>query len=827
MHVIKQTGTANTTYSPGRKIKYLAIHYTAGVSCKAGSASGSASWFSNPDAGGAADYIVDEGGLVQYNPDPWNRYCHAVGGGRYATKGGRLYGVAKNSNCVSLEICSGNRKGKITYPNDPDYYFSTAVIAKAIEATQYIMDLYGIDADHVIRHYDVNGKCCLPIDRTELLTPNGWVSLGSVRIGMSVAQYYTEKDSITFAPVLDVVEPREELVLKNRYLEATADHRMWLKPNCKNSQNFREVLWGDALNGKKQYVIKTAGYLETDGIDLTDNELRLLVWIQADGHYMIEKRKEKGQGIYGIEFHVSKERKISRILELFDSMDIPYNLNSCKNGSVHIRTYEKWLYHWAETWLTNKVFNYNLIWMNQHQFEVFWEELVQADGSIEGQLYTSSIDHNNDVVQAICALHGKRSSKISMGKGGENTVLTAITNHTVGIGNSTLPIKKRNTMVSCVTVPSGFILVRNNNRTFIVGNCPGVIGWNADSGSETAWEAFHKSIGGSPIVWYRVRYAWDQPATQLDAFTDLGRAKACADAHPGFSVYDGDGKCLYTSKPKPIKELTAKNLTGTEEQKIKQVAPIYQEVMKDTGMLASVGLAQFCLESGYGTTDLAKEANNMHGMKCSLSGNTWDGSVWDGHSSYGKYSPEVYNGKTAMVYSEFRKYPSIYKSVQDRAAYFIGAWLDAAKTKHRYPNVNMIKNAEEQVRLLKAGGYATDPNYVSKLLSIISRFNLTQYDDGITPDAWDGGEVAPKPEPKPSPSPSANGYRVRVGIYKKKKYLEKLRQKIKDALDLDCFTEPHEDGTHVFCGSFSSKENAKTREKILNDAGFDTKIIEC
>jgi len=68
----------------------------------------------------------------------------------------------------------------------------------------------------------------------------------------------------------------------------------------------------------------------------------------------------------------------------------------------------------------------------------------------------------------------------------------------------------------------------------------------------------------------------------------------------------------------------------------------------------------------------------MHGMKCSLSGNTWANSVWDGVSKYGKKSPEVYNGVTQMVYSEFRKYPSIYKSIQDRAAYFIGAWLDAA-----------------------------------------------------------------------------------------------------------------------------------------------------
>lgn len=160
MNIIKQTGTANTTSAPGRQILYLAVHYTAGVSCKKGSASGCASWFANPNAGGSADYIVDEETFVQYNPDPKNRYCHAVGGPRYNTQGGRLFGVAKNSNCVSIEICSGNTKGKITVPNDPAYYFTDRVLEKAIEAVKYLMQLYGIDAEHVIRHYDVNGKPC-------------------------------------------------------------------------------------------------------------------------------------------------------------------------------------------------------------------------------------------------------------------------------------------------------------------------------------------------------------------------------------------------------------------------------------------------------------------------------------------------------------------------------------------------------------------------------------------------------------------------------------------------------------------------------------------
>ena len=139
VYIIKQTSIVNTTYMPGRKILYLVIHYTAGVSSKKGSARSSASWFANPNAGGSADYIVDEYEFVQFNPDPLNRYCWAVGGSKYNTKGGRLYGVAKNANCISLEICSTNTTGKITYPNDPRYSFTDAVLDRAVEATKYLM----------------------------------------------------------------------------------------------------------------------------------------------------------------------------------------------------------------------------------------------------------------------------------------------------------------------------------------------------------------------------------------------------------------------------------------------------------------------------------------------------------------------------------------------------------------------------------------------------------------------------------------------------------------------------------------------------------------
>ena len=68
-----------------------------------------------------------------------------------------------------------------------------------------------------------------------------------------------------------------------------------------------------------------------------------------------------------------------------------------------------------------------------------------------------------------------------------------------------------------------------------------------------------------------------------------------------------------------------KNLS--EAEVIAKVGPLFTADQKKTGILASVSLAQFILESGYGKSELAQNANNCFGMKKSLSGNTWGNST--------------------------------------------------------------------------------------------------------------------------------------------------------------------------------------------------------
>ena len=177
------------------------------------------------------------------------------------------------------------------------------------------------------------------------------------------------------------------------------------------------------------------------------------------------------------------------------------------------------------------------------------------------------------------------------------------------------------------------------------------------------------------------------------------------------------------------KGLQAKDLAAfSNEEVIRRVGPLFTADQKKTGVLASVSLAQFILESGYGKSELAQQANNCFGMKKSLSGNTWEGSVWDGKSIYTKKTREQRSWGTETVTAEFRKYACIEDSIADHSAYLTGAKKGSTL---RYEGLKGCTDYRKAAQIVKAGGYATSSTYVNKLCSIIEQWKLTQYDTDV------------------------------------------------------------------------------------------------
>ena len=346
-------------------------------------------------------------------------------------------------------------------------------------------------------------KNCLPVDNTELLTRYGWMSLTDIKAGDEVAAYYPERGTISFANVEDVVEPYEATVARLRDIEATPDHRMYVKPS--GGGQFKIERWGDVISGASREV-KTSSRIATDGLPLTCDEIALLVWVQGDGHYMIDNKSGR---VMGVEFHLKKERKINRVKSLLDSIGIDYSESACRNGSVHIRIYGSALYTFAESWLDDKKFTYKLINMNMEQFDAFLNELLIVDGNNSRQTtYCSADSENLDVVQAICATHERKTATCTLGSSknyyGDRPVCINISDGSYNIGRQTHERETyRDTTVSCVTVDSGLILIRQNHRTFIVGNCPAYIlpHWDKFKAGVSALltPAAQPAAGGYPV----------------------------------------------------------------------------------------------------------------------------------------------------------------------------------------------------------------------------------------------------------------------------------------------------------------------------------------
>lgn len=157
--VIYNPLSVHITPYKGRDIKYLAIHFTAGSSSQGGRAMNVKRTFETSPA--SADFCVDDRDIVQFNPDPRNYYCWAVGDKRQLTGGASLNGIASNKNTISIEICSSCKAGFSTaIPNHEGWYFTEAALNNAVKIAKILMETYNIPIERVVRHYDITGKLC-------------------------------------------------------------------------------------------------------------------------------------------------------------------------------------------------------------------------------------------------------------------------------------------------------------------------------------------------------------------------------------------------------------------------------------------------------------------------------------------------------------------------------------------------------------------------------------------------------------------------------------------------------------------------------------------
>ena len=119
---------------------------------------------------------------------------------------------------------------------------------------------------------------------------------------------------------------------------------------------------------------------------------------------------------------------------------------------------------------------------------------------------------------------------------------------------------------------------------------------------------------------------------------------------------------------------------------------------------ASITLAQGVFESGAGKSDLVRQGNNHFGIKC----HNWTGPT--------QYHDDDARGECFRVYSDARE------SYEDHSKFLA--------RQPRYASLFSLgtTNYKGWARGLKQCGYATNPQYATKLIQIIELYNLDQYD---------------------------------------------------------------------------------------------------
>ena len=131
-----------------RNIKWIVVHFTAN---DGDSDESNARYFKNNIKKASAHYFVDDDSVTQSVPD--NYVAYSVGGDKYKnTKGAKYFNIVNNTNSLNIELCDTVKNGK----ND----LSAKTRANAILLIKQKAKKYGIDRNHIIRHYDVNGKNC-------------------------------------------------------------------------------------------------------------------------------------------------------------------------------------------------------------------------------------------------------------------------------------------------------------------------------------------------------------------------------------------------------------------------------------------------------------------------------------------------------------------------------------------------------------------------------------------------------------------------------------------------------------------------------------------
>lgn len=324
---------------------------------------------------------------------------------------------------------------------------------------------------------NIHGHCI--DDLTEVLTVNGFKKFLEISKEDIILNLNTEKDIIEKDKIKDIISIQYtgNVYYFKSYgidIRVTDKHRMLYKPyEYKSGNKYRFLYPEDFIQHSKKEFIR-AGFQKESSIPLSDDLIRLLVWISADGN---KANKDL------IRFFLKKERKINRLKELLIRLNINFReIDRGEYTGVHF-TCPKELIN-----LRFKPIDPIILKANRNQASIIREEYSNTDGTKNSKnvivIYTSKKEEV-ELLQRMFVINGFGSSihtrmnhgfllqngsdKVSY----ELQVSSKCTRTPSNLKKITTISYTENEHFWCLDTYNGTLIIRRNGKVCITGNCHG------------------------------------------------------------------------------------------------------------------------------------------------------------------------------------------------------------------------------------------------------------------------------------------------------------------------------------------------------------------
>jgi len=322
-------------------------------------------------------------------------------------------------------------------------------------------------------------------DDTEVLTKDGWKYFKELRFGDSVLTLNVDKSNKLAKNILEWNKINK--IIHNKHtgdminikssqcdILVTPEHRL-ISKHGSWSAHLEFTTANKAFESISKYPV--SGELQTTGIELSDDEIRFVVWCISDGS--IDRRS--------INFRFRKERKVLELIDLLKRMNILYTTGTYKDGCQRIHISSKNI-------LLKKVFGLigdctdkkhlpvSFKNANKHQAKIIFDTYGNTDGHIYRKNYlqlSTSKKIEADILQELFTVNGfscnyfKRSYSNKNHK--DSYILRVIKDKNficLSPNNNFHKVSNYNDDVWCVNVNNSTVLVRRHGKVIITGNCP-------------------------------------------------------------------------------------------------------------------------------------------------------------------------------------------------------------------------------------------------------------------------------------------------------------------------------------------------------------------